>query len=66
MPQLLKYKHLEDWTGGVQGIVIIKPDAPFGLALNSDQWLYYFALFGDAGDVLARLEPAARAHRPRA
>ena len=28
MPQLLKYKHLEHWTGGVQGIVIIKPDPP--------------------------------------
>src|SRR6266481_7059410 len=28
-PQLLKYKHLEEWTGGVQGIVITKPDAPF-------------------------------------
>ena len=25
---------LEHWTGGVQGIVIIKPDAPFGLPLN--------------------------------
>jgi branched-chain amino acid transport system permease protein len=31
---------VEHWTGGVQGIVIIKPDAPFGLPLNSDQWLY--------------------------
>src|SRR5688572_9015871 len=29
MPQLLKYKRFEDWTGGVQGIVIVKPDAPF-------------------------------------
>ena len=28
MPQMLKYKGLEHWTGGVQGIVIIKPDAP--------------------------------------
>jgi len=28
----------------VQGIVITKPDAPFGLPLNPDQWLYYFAL----------------------
>jgi branched-chain amino acid transport system permease protein len=45
LPQLLKYKHLEEWTGGVQGIVIIKPDAPFGLKLNSDQWLYFFVLF---------------------
>jgi len=44
MPQLLKYKHLEEWTGGVQGIVIIKPDPPFGLPLNQDQWLYYFTL----------------------
>jgi branched-chain amino acid transport system permease protein len=33
---------VEHWTGGVQGIVIIKPDAPFGLPLNSDQWLYIF------------------------
>ena len=44
LPQLLKYKHLEHWTGGVQGIVIIKPDAPFGLPLNPDQWLFYFVL----------------------
>ena len=44
MPQLLKYHHLEKWTGGVQGIVITKPDPPFGLPLNPDQWLYYFTL----------------------
>src|SRR6267378_7568254 len=25
MPQLLKYHHLEKWTGGVQGIVIAIP-----------------------------------------
>jgi len=43
-PQLLKYKHLEGWTGGVQGIVIVKPDAPFGLPLSPDQWLYFFTL----------------------
>jgi branched-chain amino acid transport system permease protein len=43
-PQILKYKHLEEWTGGVQGIVITKPDAPFGLPLDSDQWLYFFCL----------------------
>jgi branched-chain amino acid transport system permease protein len=42
-PQLLKYKAFEDWTGGVQGIVIDKPDAPFGLPLNGDQWLYLFS-----------------------
>jgi branched-chain amino acid transport system permease protein len=43
-PQLLKYRAFEDWTGGVQGIVIDKPNAPFGLPLNPDQWLYLFAL----------------------
>ncbi|HET9735053.1 MAG TPA: branched-chain amino acid ABC transporter permease, partial [Burkholderiales bacterium] len=44
LPQLLKYHHLEKWTGGVQGIVIAKPEAPFGLPINADQWLYYFTL----------------------
>jgi branched-chain amino acid transport system permease protein len=44
MPQLLKSAPLEPWTGGVQGIVIIKPEAPFGLLLNADQWLYYFTI----------------------
>jgi branched-chain amino acid transport system permease protein len=44
MPQLLKDKHLEQWTGGVQGITILKPDPPFGLPVNPDQWLYFFTL----------------------
>jgi branched-chain amino acid transport system permease protein len=44
VPQVLKYKLFEDWTGGVQGLVIDKPDAPFGLPLTSDQWLYLFSL----------------------
>jgi branched-chain amino acid transport system permease protein len=44
MPQLLKYKHIEQWTGGVQGIVILKPDPPFGLKITPDQWLYLFTL----------------------
>jgi branched-chain amino acid transport system permease protein len=43
-PQLLKYQAFEHWTGGVQGIVINKPDAPWGLPLNPDQWLYFFCL----------------------
>jgi branched-chain amino acid transport system permease protein len=43
-PQILKYKHLENWTGGVQGIVIVKPDPPFHLPVNADQWLYLFTL----------------------
>jgi branched-chain amino acid transport system permease protein len=44
IPQVLKSSVLEHWTGGVQGIVIIKPDAPFGLPLSSDQWLYVFTV----------------------
>lgn len=43
-PQLLKYKHLESWTGGVGGIVLMKPEAPFGIGLDSDQWFYLFSL----------------------
>jgi len=43
-PQILKYDHFEKWTGGVQGVVITKPDAPFGLKISQDDWLYYFTL----------------------
>ena len=42
VPQILKY--FEHWTGGSQGIVLTKPDAPLGLPLNPDQWLYFFTL----------------------
>ena len=45
MPQILKHKALEHWTGGSMGVVIIKPDAPEGVPLNQDQWLYFFTLF---------------------
>lgn len=41
-PQLLKYDPISPWTGGVQGVTIIKPDPPFGLPISQDQWLYYF------------------------
>ena len=44
IPQILKHRLFEDWTGGVQGLVIDKPDAPFGLPLSADQWLYLFTL----------------------
>ena len=44
MPQLLKLNFLEHWTGGVQGLVVTKPDAPFGLKVSQDMWLYYFTL----------------------
>jgi branched-chain amino acid transport system permease protein len=44
LPQILKFGPLEDFTGGVQGIVLLKPDPPAGVPLNPDQWLYYFTL----------------------
>jgi branched-chain amino acid transport system permease protein len=44
VPQVLKHKAVEQWTGGVQGLVIDKPDPPFGLPLSPDQWLYLFTL----------------------
>jgi branched-chain amino acid transport system permease protein len=44
VPQLLKHDALEPWTGGVQGLVIDKPDPPFGVAMSPDQWLYLFSL----------------------
>jgi branched-chain amino acid transport system permease protein len=45
MPQILKHKSLEHWTGGAMGVVIIKPEAPPGVPLDQDQWLYFFTLF---------------------
>jgi branched-chain amino acid transport system permease protein len=44
MPQLLKLGFFEHWTGGVQGLVTSKPDAPFGLPISPDTWLYYLTL----------------------
>lgn len=44
LPQILKYKGIEAWTGGVQGITLPKPEAPFGLPLSPDLWLYFLCL----------------------
>ncbi len=43
-PQLLKYKAIANWTGGVEGINLLKPDAPAWMHVDSDQYLYYFTL----------------------
>ena len=48
-PQLLKYKGIEHWTGGVQGIILDKPTPPFGVTLfgndlSEDRWLYLVIL----------------------
>jgi branched-chain amino acid transport system permease protein len=44
IPQILKYRHFEPFTNGVQGINIFKPDPPFGLPLSGDQWLFLVVL----------------------
>jgi branched-chain amino acid transport system permease protein len=44
MPQILKHKSIEHWTGGSMGVVILKPEPPEGIPLNQDQWLYFFVL----------------------
>ncbi|MEZ7834925.1 MAG: branched-chain amino acid ABC transporter permease, partial [Burkholderiaceae bacterium] len=49
VPQLLKYKGIEDYTGGVQGIVLDKPQPLFeleflGRELSEDRWMYYLVL----------------------
>ena len=45
LPQILKHKAREHWTGGSMGVVIVKPDAPEWTGLDQDQWLYFFTLF---------------------
>jgi branched-chain amino acid transport system permease protein len=44
VPQILKYRHLEPITKGVMGINVFKPEAPFGLPLSTDQWMFLIAL----------------------
>jgi branched-chain amino acid transport system permease protein len=49
VPQLLKHKTIEGWTGGVMGLVQNKPEPPFELSvlgqpLSADRWLYYVIL----------------------
>jgi len=42
VPQFLKY--FDTWTGGVQGINLIKVTPPAGLGLDHDRWLYFVVL----------------------
>jgi branched-chain amino acid transport system permease protein len=48
-PQLLKLSLFEEWTGGVQGLLIAKPNVPAGIPLTPDRWLYLFTLIVTAG-----------------
>ncbi len=44
LPNVAKYKAIEQWTGGGQGMGIDVPAVPFGLPLSFDQWLYLLTL----------------------
>ena len=53
MPQILKLGYFEGWTGGVQGLVVTKPDTPdivqtalgwLHLKMSQDMWFYYVTL----------------------
>jgi branched-chain amino acid transport system permease protein len=44
VPQILRAKALEAWSGGVQGIVVTAPDAPAFSHLTQDQFIYLFTL----------------------
>ncbi len=41
-PPLFKLGTFEHWTGGVQGLLITKPEPPFGLKISQDRFLYYY------------------------
>ncbi|ETR77443.1 ABC transporter permease [Afipia sp. P52-10] len=43
-PPLLKLGTFEHWTGGVQGLLVTKPDPAFGLPISQDRWMYYVTL----------------------
>jgi branched-chain amino acid transport system permease protein len=49
LPSMAKWKFVERWTGGTQGLGLDDPRVPLGLPLNFDQWLYLLALFLVAG-----------------
>src|SRR5690606_2454948 len=40
VPQILKSSHLEELTGGVQGLDVFRPEVPEMLPLTLDQWWY--------------------------
>ena len=43
-PQILKSRHLEAFTGGVQGLDIFRPEVPSFIPLDLDQWWYFVML----------------------
>src|SRR5262245_58943616 len=44
VPQMLKYRHIEAMTGGVMGLQLDRANAPFGLPLTPNQWMFLVSL----------------------
>jgi branched-chain amino acid transport system permease protein len=66
-PQLLRYRLIERWTGGVQGLYLDALEAPMGLSgglVSPDRWSFLIALMLlAAGVVLATNMIASRSGR---
>jgi len=45
LPTIAKFKGIERWTGGSQGLGLDVPPVPFDLPISFDQWLYFLTLF---------------------
>ncbi len=43
-PQLLRYRLIEHWTGGVQGLYLDPPVPPAFTGLSSDQWIFLLCI----------------------
>lgn len=44
VPQLLRYRKWEAWTGGAQGLPVLRPEPPAWLSVTPDAWMYWLAL----------------------
>lgn len=44
VPQLLRYKGFDTWTGGFQGLNLTPPELPLSNWISPDQWMYVSVL----------------------
>jgi hypothetical protein len=60
VPQMLKYRHIEELTGGVQGLQLDRAVAPFGLPLTPNQWMFLWRYVAVVMFWIARNLPDSR------
>ena len=65
MPQILKFHGFEDWTGGVQGLVLDQPDPPAFLPIDDRSVALLLHPRHRAGDVCRRGKPDPQPQRAR-